>query len=224
MTPNDTSPENSGNDRFPFIVNGQLYTTHDAVKDGRELLQTSGFTPPSDHVLIQITDPGSKVIGLDVEVDLSEPGREEFWAFPSDREFNFTVDEIGYAWGAPTISEGTLRAITGTPENKELVLARDDSEDTMIEPGTSVDLAARGTEHIYTEKRLITVYYKDDPFELERGRYTGAQLSARFNVPQGYVLDLVEHDGNFKEIAPTDTLRVREAMHFVSHPPCGQSS
>ena len=89
-----------------------------------------------------------------------------------------------------------------------------------------MDLAARGTEHIYTEKRLITVYYKDDPFELERGRYTGAQLATKFSVPSGYVLDLVKPDGRLwaRSSRPESVEKVREGMHFVSHPPCGQSS
>jgi len=224
MSLDETSPEVSGNERFPFTVNGVRYKSDGAVKDGRQLLQTAGFTPASDHVLIEITRPGAKMVGLDEEVDLRAAGREEFRAFLSDREFNFTIDEVGYVWGAPTISEEGLRAISQTPANKELVLERAHGEDEVIEPGGSVDLGARGTEHIYTEKRLITVFYKDDPLEIERGRYTGAQLSAKFGVPSGYVLDLVKPDGEFKEIKPTDSVKVREGMHFVSHPPHGQSS
>jgi hypothetical protein len=224
MTQQDTSPEVSGNERFAFTVNGVRYASHDAVKDGRQLLQTAGFTPASDHVLIEITHPGSKTVGLDEEVDLSAPGREEFRAFLSDRELNFTIDEVGYVWGAPTISEEELHAISQTPAGKELVLDRQDGEDVVIEPGGSVDLGARGTEHLYTEKRLITVFYKDDPFEIERGRYTGAQLATKFSVPAGYVLDLVKRDNEFKEIKPTDSIKVREGMHFVSHPPHGTSS
>jgi hypothetical protein len=117
-----------------------------------------------------------------------------------------------------------LRSISETAADKELVLERKDGEDEVIKPRSSVDLAARGTEHIYTERHLITVYYADDPFEIPRGRYTGAELAAKFHVPSGYVLDLVKHDGNFEEIAPTQSVKVREGMHFVSHPPCGQSS
>jgi hypothetical protein len=206
-----------------FTINGEKFSARDAVRDGRQLLQMTGFIPPSDHVLIEITRPGAKVIGLDEELYLRSPDREEFWAFLSDREFNFTVDEVGYVWGAPTISEEMLRAITKTPADKELVLERKGGEDEVIKPGTNVDLATRGTEHIYTEARLITVYYADDPYELERGTYTGAKLMGIFPVPTGYVLDLVL-PGEFKEIGPNDKVKLREGMHLVSHPPCGQSS
>ncbi len=224
MTLDDTSPEVSGNELYAFTVNGVRFNSDGTVKDGRQLLQTAGFMPASDHVLIEITHPGAKTIGLDEEVDLGAPGREEFRAFKSDREFNFTVDEVGYVWGEPSISEEDLRAITQTPAGKELVLERADGEDEVIEAGGSVDLAARGTEHLYTEKRLITVYYKDGPVEIARGRYTGAQLSTKFGVPSGYVLDLVKPEGEFKEIKPTDSIKVREGMRFVSHPPHGTSS
>jgi hypothetical protein len=224
MAHDDASSEVSGNERFAFTVNGVSYTSPDAVKDGRQLLQTAGFAPASDYVLIEITHPGAKTIGLDEEVDLSDPGHEEFRAFLSDREFNFTVDEIGYVWGSPTVSEEDLRSLSQIPANKELVLEREDGEDEVIAEGGSVDLSARGTEHIYAEKRLVTVFYKDDPFELERGRYTGAQLALKFSVPANYVLDLVKPDGEFKEIKPTDSVKVRDGMHFVSHPPHGQSS
>lgn len=210
--------------RYKFTVNGTAYTAQDALPDGRQLLQTAGLRPPSDYALIRLTFPGSRAVGLDETVNLDAPSEEAFRAFLSDREFNFTIDEIGYVWGAPLISEEDLRSISATPAGKELVLDRQGEQDTVIEPGTSVDLAARGTEHIYTEKRLVTVYYKDDPFELARGRYTGAQLSDTFKVPAGYVLDMVKPDGDFKEIKPTESLKIREGMHFVSHPPCGQSS
>lgn len=224
MSLDDTSPEVSGNEHFAFTVNGARCKSHDAVKVGRQLLQTAGFNPASEFVLIQVMRPGSKSIGLDEEVDLREAGREEFRAFPSDRVFSFTADEIGYEWGARAITEEDLRDITGTPPGKRLVLDRDDEEDDVVEPGSTVDLDERGTEHLYTEKRTVTVYYADDPFELERGRYTGAQLAKKFGVPAGYVLDLVKPDNHFQEIKPGDTLKIREGMCFVSHPPCGQSS
>lgn len=224
MSLDDTSPEVSGNERFAFTVNGVRYKGHDAVKVGRQLLQAAGFAPASEFVLIQVLRPGSKSIGLDEDVDLRGAGREEFRAFASDRVFTFTADEVGYEWGAGSITEEDLRDITGTPPGKRLVLDRDDEDDDIVEPGSTVDLAARGTEHLYSEKRTVTVYYADDPFELERGRYTGTQLTTTFGVPAGYVLDLVKPNNDFQEIKPGDTLKIREGMRFVSHPPCGQSS
>ena len=86
MALDDTSPEASGNQRFSFVVNGDRYRTRDQIEDGRDLLQTSGFDPASDHVLIQLTRPGSKSIGLDEDVDLGEPGREELHHHAGDAD------------------------------------------------------------------------------------------------------------------------------------------
>lgn len=223
MALDDASPEVSGKQRFAFIVNGERYETRDPVLQGRDVLQKAGFTPPSDHVLIQLTRPGSVSKGLDEDIELSEPGREEFRAFHGDRTFSFTVDERGYEWGAPTITEPELRDVTGTPEGKVLIVEHEDEPDEVLEPDAVIDLAERGTERLRTGKRTVTVYYGDDPFELERRVYTGAELAGIFGVPTGYQLDLVTPD-DFEEVGPDRRVKVREGMRFVSHPPCGQSS
>lgn len=224
MSLDTTSPEVSGNERFAFTVNGARYNTEDPVLQGRDVLQKAGFTPASEHVLIELTRPGSTSVGIDEDVDLSQPGREEFRAFASDRTYSFTVDERGYEWGAPTISEPELRDITGTPDNRALIFEHEDEPDEILQPDAVVDLAERGTEHLRKGKRTVTVYYADAPFELERRVYTGAELSAVFSVPSDYQLDLVKPNGDFDEIGADQRVKVREGMRFVSHPPCGQSA
>lgn len=214
----------SGKGKFEIIINGKRLSTGDPVTEGRKLLHLGGYDPVDEHVLIQILRPGARSIGLDEEVRLDEPGREEFRAFASDRTFSFTIDEVGYEWGVAKITGAELRDISGVADGKVLLLEREDEPDVIIEDDAVVDLAARGTEHIRSGKRLVTVYYKDDPFELERGIYTGAQLAAIFKVPAGYILDLVQEDGQFDEIGPDERVRVKEGRHFVSHPPSGQSS
>ena len=210
--------------KYRFTVNGVAHATQDAIKEGRALLHIAGFDPADDHILIAILRPGTRSIGLDEEVPLDAPGKEEFRAFVSDRTFSFTIDEVGYEWGASKITGAELHAISGVANGRVLILEHEDQPDQIIEENDVVDLAARGTEHIRSGKRTVTVYYKDDPFELERGVYTGAQLAAIFQVPAGYILDLVQDDGAFDEIGPDERIRVREGRHFVSHPPHGQSS
>lgn len=226
MTVQENPPISEAKEQFSFSVNGSAHHTHDAIKDGRQLLQLAGFTPPSDHVLIQISRPGSKVVGLDENVDLGARGDEEFHAFRSDRSFNFTADELGYAWGSASIVEPDLRRLLGVAADKVIVLEREDEPDEIIEPGSEINLAKKGTEHFRTAKRTVTVYYPDDEhsFELERRVYTGAELSTIFEVPNDYKLDLIKPNGDFDEIKPNERVKVREGMHFVSHPPHGHSS
>ena len=212
--------------RCAFFVNGTKYFSEDPVVDGRAILRLAGSAPPSEHVLIELTRPGSRTIGLDESIDLRADGRERFRAFLSDRSFNFTVDEVGYEWGASTISEIELRDVAGVAEGKLLVLERKDAPDEVLEAGATVDLASRGTEHLRSRQRLIIVTYGPDEkeFTLEPRDYKGAELASIFGVPPGHVLDLVPPDAPFKEIGPNDTVHVKTGMHFLSHPPKGSSS
>jgi hypothetical protein len=224
MEVHETPPDHSGKHHYFYTIDGKRFETTDEVQDARQLLQKAGRTPADDYVLIELLRPGAHIIGLDDEVDLDNVKEREFRSFLTDRTFNFTVDEIGYAWGSGAIAEAELRDVAGVSADKVLFLDRRDQEDLMLDDGSSLDLAAAGTEHLRTAKRLITVFYKDKPFELKPGKYTGAQLAAIFAVPSQYQLDLVKPNGEFEEIEPTKSLEIKDGMHFVSHPPCGQSS
>jgi len=224
MTLEEHPPENVGKHRYFYTIDGNRTETSDDVQDARKLLRQAGRDPADDYVLVELLHPGSRSIGLDEDVDLAGAKEKEFRSFLADRVFNFTVDELGYEWGAGTISESELRDLAVVPDDKVLVLDRREEEDLVLDEGSAVNLAAAGTEHLHTAKRLVTVFYKDKPFEMKRGKYTGAQLSATFGVPSQYQLDLVKPDGEFEEIEPTKTVKIKDGMHFVSHPPCGQSS
>jgi len=224
MTIEETPPARSGKHRYFYTVNTKRFETSDGVQDGRKILRNAGFDPADEHILIQVLHPGTLVVGLDEDVELDGPKEKEFRAFLSDRAFAFTIDERGYEWGSSTIIETELRYLGNVPANKVVVLDRHDEPDLVLDEGASLDLDQRGIEHLLTEKRLITVYYKDQAFEVKRGTYTGAQLCAIFGVPAQYILDLVKPNGDFDEIGQDQPLRVKDGMHFVSHPPRGHSS
>lgn len=128
----------------------------DAVVDGRKIQRLADIEPADDHVVIELRRPGSRSVGLDEDVDLREPGREEFWVFASDRVFNFTVERLGYEWGAGRISEATLRDIAGVPDDHDLVIEREDEPDEILKKGSELDLSKRGTEHLRIRERPDT--------------------------------------------------------------------
>lgn len=208
-----------------FVVNGVRHQAPADHADGRTLLRTSSFTPPSEHVLIQLLRPGTRSIGLDEVVDLTAPGREEFRAFKADRVFNFTLDETGYEWGAGEITEAELRDIAGVPDNKVIIIERKNEPDEVLAEGAMLDLKSRGVEHLKTKKRFVTVTYGDDntPYKLEPREYTGAELATIFTIPAGYVVDLIVN-GSFQVICADQKLRVKNGMHFISQPGKGSSS
>jgi hypothetical protein len=205
-------------------VNGQELRLTDPVPDGRGILTTAGFIPADAHVLIQLLRHGTRSIELDEEVDIREEGREAFRAFRSDRIFRFTVDERGYEWGAPTITEAELRDIAGVDEDEVLVLELEDEQDRDLAAGEQITFAGEGAERLRTAKRLVTVYIDDTPKKIARGVYTTERLIDALSVQPGYLLNVVNAAGQLVTLQPGEHLRVREGMKFFSQVPCGGSS
>lgn len=173
--------------KFGFTVNGAGYETRDQIEEGRDLLQIAGLDPAGDHVLIQLTRPGAKSIGLDEEVDLGEQGREEFRAFKADRTYNFIALDRGYEWGASSISEADLRDITGIAATEILVLERSDQSDQELGEGSAVDLTGSGTERISKRRRRITIIVNAREEKVDSDHLTHAEIvSLAFQpVPTG---------------------------------------
>lgn len=73
-------------------------------------------------------------------------------------------------------------------------------------------------------KGTVSIEYREQPFEVERRQWTTEELIELFGVPAGHILDLIEPDGEIKELKPGRKVNVREGMVFTSHVPIGQSS
>lgn len=205
------------------IINGSRVALSDAVPTGRQLRSAGGFDPASDHVLIQVLDRATVSIGLDETVDMRHGGVFTFFAFLSDRVFSFTLDERGFEWGTDEIAEERVRELGKVPDDKVIVLEREDAPDLELEPGDTVRLGRKGTEHLKTRKGMVTVSYNGDDREIPRGVYTTEQLLALFSVEAGYVLDVMK-DGQLVSLKPGEKIRIRQGMKFISQAPCGGSS
>lgn len=209
--------------KFFTTVNGIEVRFSDATPKGERILDKAGFSPVGDHLLIQLMRHSSRSIGLDETVDLTAPGTEEFRAFKTDRILRFTLNDHGFEWGAAKITEPELRLIGHVPDDHIIVLERD-GDDLELKLSDALDLASAGTEHLYTEKRLITVFFENDPREIARGVYTTEQLKQLFRVQEGYILEFIDREGNLTPLKPNAKLRVKEGMRFFEQVPCGASS
>lgn len=207
-----------------ITINGRTLEVDDPVETGRQLLSAGGFDPPADHILIRILKRGAESIGLDERVDLRHGGPFVFRAFASDRSFNFTIDDRGYVWGAPSITEEDLREITQLEDDKIFVLERSNKLDLDLEPGDVVHLDKGGAERLRTRKGLVTVWIDDVEKHIPRGVYTTEQLLEVLGVEPGYVLDVVNEHGQLVPLKPGDKIRVKKGMRFISQVPCGGSS
>jgi len=209
--------------KFFTTVNDIAVKFSDATPKGGRIIDKTDFKPVSDHLLIQLMRRGTRSIGLDETVDLTAPGTEAFRAFKSDRIFRFTLNDHGYEWGARKLPEPELRVI-GRVHDDEVVIRDRDGEEVELKPGDVLDLGEAGTEHLHTEKRLITVFFENAPREIKRGVYTTEQLKVLFGVQEGYVLEVINEEGNLEELKPGKKLRVKEGMRFFEQVPCGGSS
>jgi hypothetical protein len=208
---------------FFTTVNDAKVSFADPTPTGEHILNKAGFKPAGDFALIQLLPHSSRSIGLDDIVDLRTAGTEVFRAIKSDRIFRFTLNGHGYEWGADKLTEGELRAIGHVAGHDILVLDRD-GEDVDLGPADVLDLAHGGTEHLRTEKRLITVFFENEPKELPRGTYTTEQLKKQFGVQDGYVLEFINEEGQLTPLKPQQKLRVKDGMKFFEQVPCGGSS
>lgn len=209
--------------KFSTTVNGAPVQFGDAQPKGERILDKAGFKPAGDFVLIQLMRHGTRSIGLDETVDLTAPSTEAFRAFKSDRIFRFTLDGHGFEWGVRKIAEPELRIIGHVRDDEVIVLDRDGDE-VELKRGDELDLGEAGTEHLHTEKRLITVFFENKPREIPRGTYTTEQLKHLFGVQEGYVLEVINEEGNLTELKPGKKLRVKDGMRFFEQVPCGGSS
>lgn len=157
--------------------------------------------------------------------DLRGEGRERFFVVRSDRTFGFTVDGLALEWPLPTISGEHLRELARAKENQELVRVTRGGFVPVEEEG-AVSFTDPETEEFRLEPRprTVTVFYREERFELERRSWTTEELIEKFGVPAGYKLDLIKPDGEFKELKPGQSIKLREGMEFTSHVPAGQSS
>lgn len=209
--------------KFSTTVNETKVKFSDPTPSGSRILDKAGLRPVSEHVLIQLMHHSSRSIGLDETVDLRAAGTEIFRAFKSDRVFRFTLNEHGFEWGVGKLPEPELREIARVPEDEVLVLERK-GNDIGLKPTDVLDLTGTGTEHLRTEKRLVTVYFDNEPREIPWGVCTAEQLKQLLGVQDGYVLEFISHEGQLTPLKPEAKLRVKQGMRFFEQVPCGGSS
>lgn len=141
-----------GRNQFEVEIDEQRFAVEDPVITGRQLLNVAGKKPPEEH-LIYFLGSGNLLedIGLDETLDLRQPGREKFITFKADRSFRFELDSKRQDWGAPKISETTLRKLAGVSEKYRVwEEGQGKADDRMLEKGEMVDLTMPGVERFYT--------------------------------------------------------------------------
>jgi hypothetical protein len=148
--------------RFPVVIDGVERSTTDPVITGRQLLDLAGRVPAEEHIVYFLTPERIlEDLSLEETVDLREPGKESFLTFRSDRSFRFQLNGKREDWGAPQITEPTLKKLAGVNGEHEVWLERQAEPDLALEPGQTVQLDAPGIERFRTELARALVHVVD---------------------------------------------------------------
>lgn len=199
----------------------------DAIVTGAQVAMAAGKHPVEDFAVLRHLKSGELESLRPTEtVELSRKDTNRFFVIKGGEVNRFFVEGLSMEWPRTKLLAWQIKFLAGAGEDKSLVLERD-GVDQVFDDADEVDLGGNGTERFKLRKRrkTVTVIYGGDiEFELERRAYTTAELIAVFGVPEGYRLDLIGADGVFREMAPDESLKIRDGMEFGSHPPIGQSS
>lgn len=180
-----------------YKVDGSAFESTDVVLSGRQIRQSAGLAPASDHVLIKIGQGTSQSIGLDEAVDLNQDEPPCFLSFESDRVFSLTINERGFEWGAGEISASDIRNYGGIPDDHQLIL--DSKGDHLIDDDDVVRLKAKGVERIISkpmEKICIVINTVEE--YVEPGRFSFEEL-AKLAFPNTEVTPNTEYTVSYRK-------------------------
>lgn len=193
---------------------------------GTQIAEAAGAHPIEAFVILRHLRSGElESIRSTEPVDLGEEDVERFFVMRGDDLHRFTVEGLSMEWPKAKLAAKHIKFLAKVEDEQVLVLDTDDG-DVVLDDDDQVNLAAKGVERLMLRHppKTVTVYYKEASFELKPGVYTTEQLIAVFSAPAGYLLDLIEQDGEFRELKAGEHIKVREDMEFSSHPPAGHSS
>lgn len=199
----------------------------DAKVTGAQIAMAAGKHPVENYVVLRHLASGELETLRPTETSkLARNAVNRFFVVEGGLLNRFSVEGLSMEWPYDILKVWQVKFLAGACEDRSLVLEHD-GIDRVFDDEEDVDIGGREAEKFKLRKRSRTVtviYGTDSEFELERRVYTTEELMAVFGVPEGHRLDLISADGEFREMAPGERLKVREGMEFGSHPPVGQSS
>ncbi|OYU71406.1 MAG: hypothetical protein CFE28_16265 [Alphaproteobacteria bacterium PA2] len=194
-----------------FPVNGRDVEFPDRVVTGREVLTKSGNVPASEFQLILAHEGRTHLIGTDDDIDLKAQAGGFLRAFPSDRSFSFTIDEVGQVWGEQDMEVDEFLTIWPASNNHDWVLEREDEPDVVLSPGGLLSFGPGGVEHVvsrradHAQKVLVTVVTTAGTFPAEGfKRYPASALISEILADAKRKLKITDTDTWIVTVGGTD--------------------
>lgn len=201
-----------------YPVNGIDVEFSDNVITGREALTRSGNVPANEHQLILVRDGRTHLIGTDDDIDLKKEKGGILRAFLSDRNFGFTVDEVGQVWGTDDMEVDEFLSIWPPRNGHHWVLEREEEPDTVLRPGGLLSFGENGVEDVvsredvHPDKVLVTVVTTAGTFPAEGAkRYPASTPITQVLADAARKLHLTGTEGWIvtvagRDVSPTQTL------------------
>lgn len=213
---------------FKFKINKSTLSSAKSILCGKEVLELAGYTPVEDYELLLKTNlKGYEPIQLDEEVDLTTPGIEYFSA-KLYKTISIEIDGVSFELDYCNTTPNELLVLASyNPSDYYLIQIKNGGVEIgykeLNDANHKIQLSNGSKFCLYQRKeQKVTITIDDNPFEIKKGSYTGAQLKAIGNVTNGYELEQVK-DGIIT-IEDNTVVEIEGNEVFISHPRDGQSS
>jgi hypothetical protein len=162
MTPNTPHDDHHGHHET-IIIDGKTYSGRHEDLTGRRVLEIAGRHPIDNYIVLWLgPDHVLEDLGLDEHIHPQQHQIQEFFTFDSDRSYRFDLDGRREEWGAPFITEATLRKLAGAGKDDRIVQEFHGQHDRVLKPGERVDLTGEGIEKFKTERAIIITVVNED--------------------------------------------------------------
>jgi hypothetical protein len=174
-------PQEGSEGRLVADIDGKEFHVHDPVISGRQVLEIAGRHPVDDFIVYWLgKDNVLEDLGLERTVHLHKHRVACFFTFESDRSYRFEFEGKREDWGAPKITEETLRKIGAIGPEFRIFLARPDGP-RLIKRGEVVNLAEPGIERFFAERAIIVRVENEENGEfVELEGFNQTKLSTLF--------------------------------------------
>lgn len=162
---------------YDLTIDDQSFRTHDPVITGRDILAIASRSPASGHTVVLIINRGTRLIGLDEQVDLREATSQRFRLFEGDRLLRAILNEREIVWGDEQISALELRLIGEIPDDEDLYF--DSKGDRVIEDDELLSLKPKDVERFRSgdpKDQTVDVVLNGEVITVEKGRLSFSDL------------------------------------------------
>lgn len=145
---------------------------------------------------------------------------------PSARKYRVRIDDENITVDTPyPTGELLLSKVEKKPCAFELIEEFVHRENYVVEPDEAVNLREHGLKGFITaHKEIVTIFIKDNPYQIERGEHTVAEILSKVGqTPEGYIL-LEEKDGPPMPLPPNLPVAICGCEIFYSQVQSGGSS